>query len=156
MFNFFPICVLSTFVGNHYEWIVGRSHRLWDFEVDSSWHLHCVYLLCPAFEIERYQPLRVSAENIYPPFLFKCVSILNFLLTEISLRCLQSMIATGWVGSFALGSSYISLPWLCGQVYRLYILDGNVSFMVSQNIFLYRQCLVHYRGPSLYWQFFTH
>ena len=24
--------------------------------------------------------------------------------------------ATGWAGSFALGSSYISLPWLCGQV----------------------------------------
>lgn len=23
--------------------------------------------------------------------------------------------ATGWAGSFALGSSYISLPWLCGQ-----------------------------------------
>ncbi|KAJ1423089.1 bacteriochlorophyll/chlorophyll a synthase [Ochromonadaceae sp. CCMP2298] len=34
--------------------------------------------------------------------------------------------ATGWAGSFALGSSYISLPWLCGQA-----LFGELSWPVT-------------------------
>ena len=34
--------------------------------------------------------------------------------------------ATGWAGSFALGSSYISLPWLCGQA-----MFGDLSFPVT-------------------------
>jgi chlorophyll synthase len=34
--------------------------------------------------------------------------------------------ATGWAGSFALGSSYISLPWLCGQA-----MFGELSWPVT-------------------------
>lgn len=34
--------------------------------------------------------------------------------------------ASGWYGSFALGSSYISLPWLCGQA-----MFGELSFPVT-------------------------
>jgi chlorophyll synthase len=34
--------------------------------------------------------------------------------------------ATGWAGSFALGSSYISLPWLCGQA-----MFGDLSWPVT-------------------------
>ena len=34
--------------------------------------------------------------------------------------------ATGWAGSFALGSSYISLPWLCGQA-----MFGELSLPVT-------------------------
>lgn len=34
--------------------------------------------------------------------------------------------ATGWAGSFALGSSYISLPWLCGQA-----MFGTLSWPVT-------------------------
>ncbi len=34
--------------------------------------------------------------------------------------------ATGWTGSFALGSSYISLPWLCGQA-----MFGDLSWQVT-------------------------
>ena len=34
--------------------------------------------------------------------------------------------ATGWAGSFALGSSYISLPWLCGQA-----MFGSLSWQVT-------------------------
>jgi chlorophyll synthase len=33
--------------------------------------------------------------------------------------------ATGWLGSYALGSSYISLPWLCGQA-----MFGELSWQV--------------------------
>ena len=34
--------------------------------------------------------------------------------------------ATGWLGSYALGSSYISLPWLCGQA-----MFGELSWQVA-------------------------
>lgn len=34
--------------------------------------------------------------------------------------------ASGWAGSFALGSSYISLPWLCGQA-----MFGELSWQVT-------------------------
>ena len=34
--------------------------------------------------------------------------------------------ATGWAGSFALGSSYITLPWLCGQA-----MFGELSWQVA-------------------------
>jgi chlorophyll synthase len=34
--------------------------------------------------------------------------------------------STGWLGSFALGSSYISLPWLCGQA-----MFGELSWPVT-------------------------
>jgi chlorophyll synthase len=34
--------------------------------------------------------------------------------------------ATGWLGSYALGSSYISLPWLCGQA-----MFGELSWPVT-------------------------
>ena len=34
--------------------------------------------------------------------------------------------AVGWAGSFALGASYISLPWLCGQA-----MFGEISWPVT-------------------------
>lgn len=34
--------------------------------------------------------------------------------------------ANGWTGSFALGSSYITLPWLCGQA-----MFGDISWQVT-------------------------
>lgn len=40
--------------------------------------------------------------------------------------------ATGWMGSFALGSSYISLPWLCGQA-----MFGQLSWPVTMLTIFY-------------------
>ena len=45
--------------------------------------------------------------------------------------------ATGWAGSFALGSSYISLPWLCGQVRGGVGLAICISFSLFPSRFLY-------------------
>ena len=41
--------------------------------------------------------------------------------------------ASGWYGSYALGSSYISLPWLCGQA-----MFGELSWPVTILTIFYR------------------
>jgi chlorophyll synthase len=59
------------------------------------------------------------------PIIFKLTvfgSIISYLYSAPPIK----LKATGWAGSFALGSSYISLPWLCGQA-----MFGTLSWPVT-------------------------
>lgn len=59
------------------------------------------------------------------PVIFKLTVFGSFISYIYSAPPLK-LKATGWAGSFALGSSYISLPWLCGQA-----MFGELSWPVT-------------------------
>ena len=63
--------------------------------------------------------------------------------------------ATGWAGSFALGSSYISLPWLCGQVRGGVGLAICISFSLFPSRFLYFSFTFLLRFTSSLFTFIT-
>ena len=51
-------------------------------------------------------------------------SIVSYIYSAPPLKLKQS----GWIGNYALGSSYIALPWLAGQVLVLYFSLGNEAY----------------------------
>lgn len=59
------------------------------------------------------------------PIIFK-LSLFGSFISYIYSAPPLKLKATGWAGSFALGSSYISLPWLCGQA-----MFGELSWPVT-------------------------
>eukprot|EP01031_Cornospumella_fuschlensis_P030920 gene30920-37370_t len=59
------------------------------------------------------------------PIIFK-LSLFGSFISYIYSAPPLKLKATGWAGSFALGSSYISLPWLCGQA-----MFGELSWQVT-------------------------
>ncbi|RYH21426.1 chlorophyll synthase ChlG [archaeon] len=59
------------------------------------------------------------------PIIFK-LSLFGSFISYIYSAPPLKLKATGWAGSFALGSSYISLPWLCGQA-----MFGELTWQVT-------------------------
>ena len=61
--------------------------------------------------------LDVWAQHDFPSVLSIAVfgSLISYIYSAPPLKLKQS----GWLGNYALGSSYIALPWWAGQVHRL-------------------------------------